>query len=52
MSRRDLPKLPTTGKYNVPRPGERRMGNDRYIILKTFSSIKSIEWPLKENSVD
>jgi len=26
MSRRDLPKNPLTGKYNAPRPGEKRPG--------------------------
>jgi hypothetical protein len=36
MSRRDVPKNPVTGRYNVPKPGESRSGNKIFFINFSF----------------
>jgi hypothetical protein len=40
MSRRDVPKNPLTGKYNAPKPGEKRPGNKN---KKTTIFLKNLE---------
>ncbi len=38
MSRRDLPKHPVSNRYNVPRPGEYRPGNENHLALLQLST--------------